>query len=415
MSFSFSFSGNDIEEDDHDATPNDPSESITTSLKNTTINPTSQPPTTIAPKRHTLSDLLQSLPDQLSYNYIDVPLSPHNTHEDTRSNTDEDALSNTDTGPISLRIPRRSLFDIRQQLMHESDPVDESSEVTRTSSLLSGLETGDLSTGIYEGGFKTWECAVDLASFVSWKVDSGSSFLSSGAFTFEEEEEGMQGGGWRVVELGAGSAVPCLVLLRRVLEERRRMGGASRGTVRFTLCDYNEDVLRLCTAVNVFLTVVLTVGLEDGLSEEEEEDDLEVDEDLVGECLETLQDANIEVDFVSGAWGNEFLELLKEPGERAGESDMEKIGEEVLVLASETIYEPRSLDVFSKTVVDILSLSLDKGKAEAYVAAKKVYFGVGGGVAEFEEEIRKVGGKTKTVLDVKGAGVGRVVLEVMAG
>lgn len=32
--------------------------------------------------------------------------------------------------------------------------------------LLSGLEKGDIKPNFYEGGFKTWECALDLAKLV---------------------------------------------------------------------------------------------------------------------------------------------------------------------------------------------------------------------------------------------------------
>lgn len=33
--------------------------------------------------------------------------------------------------------------------------------------LISGLEMGDIQTSIYEGGFKTWECAIDLAKLLA--------------------------------------------------------------------------------------------------------------------------------------------------------------------------------------------------------------------------------------------------------
>lgn len=33
--------------------------------------------------------------------------------------------------------------------------------------LISGLEEGDLKPNFYEGGFKTWECALDLAKLVA--------------------------------------------------------------------------------------------------------------------------------------------------------------------------------------------------------------------------------------------------------
>jgi protein-histidine N-methyltransferase len=32
--------------------------------------------------------------------------------------------------------------------------------------LIAGLEEGDLKPNFYEGGFKTWECALDLAKLV---------------------------------------------------------------------------------------------------------------------------------------------------------------------------------------------------------------------------------------------------------
>ena len=31
---------------------------------------------------------------------------------------------------------------------------------------LSDIEKSDIRTGVYEGGFKTWECSVDLASLL---------------------------------------------------------------------------------------------------------------------------------------------------------------------------------------------------------------------------------------------------------
>ena len=81
----------------------------------------------------------------------------------------------------------------------------------------------------------------------------------------------------------------------------------------------------------------------------------------------------------------------------------------MLVLASETIYSPASLEVFTKTVLDIIRRS---SNSRILVAAKKVYFGVGGGVQEFMDVMRRQGGNVTPVLDVPGAGVGRVVLEV---
>lgn len=58
-----------------------------------------------------------------------------------------------------LTIARREVFDIRTQLMAEDSEQD-------NEELISGLEHGDLKPNFYEGGFKTWECAMDLAKRV---------------------------------------------------------------------------------------------------------------------------------------------------------------------------------------------------------------------------------------------------------
>lgn len=64
-----------------------------------------------------------------------------------------------------LRIPvlRRELFDIRTQLMAE-DPL-------RDQDSIEGLSKDDITPGIYEGGFKTWECSIDLASYIASEPD----------------------------------------------------------------------------------------------------------------------------------------------------------------------------------------------------------------------------------------------------
>lgn len=42
--------------------------------------------------------------------------------------------------------------------------------------LISGLEKGDITPAVYEGGFKSWECAIDLARFCSYSEYARSLF-----------------------------------------------------------------------------------------------------------------------------------------------------------------------------------------------------------------------------------------------
>ena len=60
------------------------------------------------------------------------------------------------TGRI-LYLPRRDLYDVRVQLLCEGPKND---------SVIDQLEKSDIRAGVYEGGFKTWECSQDLASLL---------------------------------------------------------------------------------------------------------------------------------------------------------------------------------------------------------------------------------------------------------
>jgi protein-histidine N-methyltransferase len=85
---------------------------------------------------NTLFSQLATLPDHLCYSTIQIE-SP--------------------TGK-TINLPRRDLSDIRVQLMAEDEAANDET--------LNDIEDSDIRTGVYEGGFKTWECSVDLASIL---------------------------------------------------------------------------------------------------------------------------------------------------------------------------------------------------------------------------------------------------------
>lgn len=53
-------------------------------------------------------------------------------------------------------------------------------------------------------------------------------------------------------------------------------------------------------------------------------------------------------------------------------------------------------------------------RATALIAAKRVYFGVGGGVDEFVKVLSEFGGRATCVWESEGPGVERVILEVVS-
>jgi protein-histidine N-methyltransferase len=130
--FTFSFGGDDIEEDalaSVSPSPILPSHAAETGTLRPShgagVFPVSGQ-ALLPAQTHILSTILHTLPERISYSTLRIEL---------------------DDGEV-FRIPRRELWDVRVQLMHEDEEV--------------GLGDDDVKTGVYEGGFKSWESSVDL-------------------------------------------------------------------------------------------------------------------------------------------------------------------------------------------------------------------------------------------------------------
>jgi protein-histidine N-methyltransferase len=239
-----------------------------------------------------------------------------------------------------------------------------------------GLGDEDIRTKVYEGGLKSWECSVDLAEYLHSQSHPSAD---------------------TTLELGCGTALPSLALFRKLL----LLGeGAGRTRKRMVLADYNEDVLQLVTLPNLLLTWVMIA--KNGGRGVELPGDLDVSDELKLEFAEDLERKGIELAFVSGGWGNGMLEILNDCAAGQGFD---------LVLASETIYSPDTTPEF----VGVLLGSLKKRSARGLVAAKRIYFGVGGSVEDFVWLVGKRDAgqwSTRIARDVTEVGVGRVIVEV---
>jgi protein-histidine N-methyltransferase len=153
--FSFSFSGDDIEDIN---TNSDPSHhgflpapnhfAETGTLHRATNSPSAFPisgQALIPSKHHDLQSMLSALPSKISYSTLIVKLD----------------------GGDEVRIPRRELWDVRVQLMAEEDEEEQ----------LGNLGKDDVRTGIYEGGFKSWESSVDLVRVLEERRPVSGGFL----------------------------------------------------------------------------------------------------------------------------------------------------------------------------------------------------------------------------------------------
>lgn len=250
--------------------------------------------------------------------------------------------------PQDNLVYRRELFDVKHQVMSED------SELSVGSILLGDEKDVDLKQNVYEGGFKSWECSYDTVDFVARLMD-----LSAAP---------------NVLELGCGTALPSCFLLRKYLEALAETESPLK-PASFTLTDFNYDVLRLVTVPNLVVHWASTLPpqqlhqlctSDDGAPLRN--DELVISAPLCTALLQDLAQKNISISLVSGAWSRSFLEIV---GKNAPH----------LLITSETIYSPQSLPLVAEIILGLLAPS--SACKRALVAAKSIYFGVGGSVAEF--------------------------------
>ncbi|KAK0225374.1 hypothetical protein IW262DRAFT_1355261 [Armillaria fumosa] len=294
-----------------------------------------------------------------------------------------------------VTLARRDLFDARFQLIN--DEVND--EQKDNSPALGFLDApSDLVQGVYEGGLKTWECSLDIVDY-----------LHAESPVFE---------GWRVFEVGCGTAIPSVYILQKLFS------GLPYGReTQLHLQDYNAMVFELLTLPNLILAWYMSPASKAyrdvATAEPDETPLLPPDASIHGEIpitlelktafLSSLKAYAIRLRFFSGSWSSFDFH------QSGGAYD--------IVLTSETIYRTDSvvslidlLQSVSPTVDSLTSrLSISDGEDGSsflcLVAAKVFYFGVGGGVTNFVEAVEEKGGRVKTVWEQK-SGVGRKILRI---
>ena len=167
------------------------------------------------------------------------------------------------------------------------------------------------------------------------------------------------------------------------------------------MADYNRSVLELATIPNLYLAVHFSNKPILGNEIETEPENLQQFETELGT-------SGIDVSAISGSWTTDLADLIPP----SAHSSLQE-PHETIILASETIYSPASIRSFTQVLLSMLTKAQQKGSnAKALVAAKRVYFGVGGGTDEFLKVLGDMGGRGYIVWETQGPGVGRVIIEV---
>jgi protein-histidine N-methyltransferase len=180
-----------------------------------------------------------------------------------------------------------------------------------------------------------------------------------------------------------------------------------------TLADYNPSVLYLVTLPNFILVWALQHAGDHSLKDAFSEGELELSQEVVQAFKNFLLLNHVTLSFLSGAWSSEFVDLLYTAGPApATESN---VNSRTLVLGAETIYSPFALDSFSQTLLSILQRERSErpgGQAAAIIAAKRLYFGVGGSLDDFIEKMQAFGAAVENLRE-ESDGVRRGVVRCL--
>lgn len=178
----------------------------------------------------------------------------------------------------------------------------------------------------------------------------------------------------------------------------------SSGPTVVDLCDYNEQVLSLVVYPNLLLAWYFSVG--PGANQPVEAGELELDDALLAQFDDALRAKQIQLRFFSGGW-----DTLSITDDQVPPADV--------LLTSETVYAvprlPSLCDVLQQaswpTLLDAPNAGLAPRTTLCLVAAKVLYFGVGGGTQAFHIQLARHRGWSIPCRQIT-TGVGRVVLRV---
>lgn len=326
-----------------------------------------------------ISQLLDQLPSLISCSPLLVPLSSGRP----------------------LTLVRRDLFDARFQIISESEPHRDPAKA----STFEFIEApSDLVPGVYEGGLKTWECSLDLVNYLDGLEDG---------FTERDIH------GKCVLEIGCGTAVPSLYLLQRLFSS----AVFPNGETQLHLQDYNASVLQFISFPNVLLTWYMSASAApfresqhknlqmpqaNSVLDSSTPAEIPITPELKSAFLSSLHERKISLRFFSGSWESFDVSTKYD-----------------IVLTSETIYRTDSLPSLIKLLraacgseeqsIKVPSSNSGPSSYLCLVAAKVIYFGVGGGVSEFLDAVYGSGDrrsvKAEPVWESK-AGVGRKIIKM---
>ena len=225
----------------------------------------------------------------------------------------------------------------------KSRATEAKAHIGSSSAVIDVALTRDVLSGVYEGGFKVWECALDLIRYMR-AHESENLFV-----------------GRSVLEAGCGLALPSIYALQQ-------------GADSVFLQDLNQEVLESSTLI----TLALNAHVPNQLSKW-------LDQPL------TVRESPV-VNFLAGDWDA----LVSAAKTRSIFSATAEPGHVDIILTAETIYAQPQIDKLVRLIHSLLRRPGDQLEESdqycpfALIAAKRYYFGTDGGTLSFSLALERM-------------------------
>ncbi|CAI0397643.1 unnamed protein product, partial [Linum tenue] len=197
-----------------------------------------------------------------------------------------------------------------------------------------GVPDSDLVPGVYEGGLKLWEGSLDLVKALRSEIHKGELSLK----------------GKKVLELGCGHGLPGIF-------------ACLEGATAVHFQDFNAEVLRCLTIPNVNANLTQT---SQSTASKDTTPIFETEWSQVHQCLPHEHNDVKDTDSNSGK---------------------NLVYEYNIILMAETIYAISA----QQSLYKLIKKCMKRPGGVTYMAAKKHYFGVGGGTRQFLSMVKKDG------------------------
>lgn len=336
-----------------------------------------------------------------SFNF-DLPTDPTNAPAAAAVDAATSSQHNPEIVVAAKRVVFPSALSVQQQEQLECTVVGRQQfkkrKVENEHTLVrGGKEECDVVAGVYEGGFRLWECAVDMIHYLELVLAAAKKTTEK---QDDDEKQGDQakaeatkeGGSGKGGEGGEGSG--CNTVLLKPIEPLSLAGKrvaelgcgqalpgifcAQKGAALVAFQDLNEEVLRECTVPNLLtnLNDTKTLRLFAGDWRDEKLTELmlrEGDNEREGEEEEASRERS------------ERREKEERESEREEGEEKERRGKTYydILLTCDTIYSISTLPALIHVIAALLAPN-----GVAFVAAKRFYFGVGGSTAEFLKQLK---------------------------